>query len=411
MTGRADCVRLDDADRLADHRDRFAIPDGVIYLDGNSLGPLPKAAPARIEEVVREEWGRGLIRSWNAAGWIDLPRRVGDKIGRLVGAAPGQVVVADSTSVNLFKALAAALGMRPGRRVVVAEREAFPTDLYMAQGLSELLGGTIELRLVESGAVGEAIDGDVAVAMLTHVDYRTGAIHDMEAVNRRAHAAGALMLWDLAHSAGVLPLELDRTGADLAVGCGYKYLNGGPGAPAFIYVAERHQGSFRQPLAGWMGHAAPFAFEQRYEPAPDIRRALCGTPPVISLAALEVGVDELLAADMARMRAKAVHLTGMFRRLVARECAGFGLSFFGPEDPAVCGNQVSVRHPQGYAVMQALIHRGVIGDFRRPDVMRFGFAPLYIRHVDLWDAVAQLRDILETRAWDHPEFHRRAAVT
>ncbi|HYH38837.1 MAG TPA: kynureninase [Azospirillum sp.] len=406
---RDEVAALDAADPLAGRRERFDLPDGVIYLDGNSLGALPRATPDHVGRVVREEWGRGLIRSWNSAGWIDLPQRVGDKIGRLVGAAEGQVVVADSTSVNLFKALAAATRMRPGRRVVLSERGNFPTDLYIVQGLADL--ADVALRMVEREEIPSAIGADTAVVMLTHVDYRTGAMHDMAAVTRAAHEAGALMLWDLAHSAGALPVDLDGCGADLAVGCGYKYLNGGPGAPAFLYVAARHQEAFRQPLTGWMGHAAPFAFGTAYEPAPGIRRALCGTPAVLALAALEAGVDELLAVDMAELRRKSLGLTRLLRDLVAEECAGFGLTPVGPEDPDRCGSQVSVAHPQGYAVMQALIARGVIGDFRAPDIMRFGFAPLYIRYADVWEAVRILKDILTTGAWDRPEFHRRAAVT
>ena len=407
---RDDVAALDATDVLAARRERFELPEGIIYLDGNSLGALPRATPGHVARLVREEWGQGLIRSWNAAGWIDLPQRVGDKVGRLVGAAPGQVVVADSTSVNLFKALAAAVRMRPGRRVVLSERGNFPTDLYIVQGLGEMVGG-VELRMVERDEIPAAIDETTAVVMLTHVDYRTGAVHDMAAVTRAAHEAGALMLWDLAHSAGALPVELDGCGADLAVGCGYKYLNGGPGAPAFLYVAARHHEAFRQPLSGWMGHAAPFAFGTAYEPAPGIRRALCGTPAVLAMAALEAGVDELLAVDIGDIRLKSLGLTRLFRTLVAQECAGFGLAPVGPEAPERCGSQVSVAHPQGYAVMQALIARGVIGDFRAPDIMRFGFAPLYLRYADVWDAVRILREILETGAWDRPEFHRRAAVT
>ncbi|HSK41630.1 MAG TPA: kynureninase [Arenibaculum sp.] len=408
---REGCAALDAADPLAGCRERFVLPEGMVYLDGNSLGPLPRDTVARLDHVMREEWGRGLVRSWNTADWIGLPQRVGDKIGRLVGAAEGQVVVADSTSVNLFKTLAGALALRPGRRIVVAELDAFPTDLYMAQGLSALLGGRHELRLVESTEVEAALDPDVAVVMLTHVDYRRGAVHDMAAVARAVHGVGALMLWDLAHSAGAMPVDLDGTAADLAVGCGYKYLNGGPGAPAFIYVARHLQASFRQPLTGWMGHAAPFAFDPRYEPAPDIRRVLCGTPPVLAVAALEAGVDELLAVDMAQVRAKSLSLTGLFRRLVGERCGRMGLEPFGPADPTVCGSQVSLRHAQAYAVVQALIAAGVIGDFRMPDILRFGFAPLYLRHVDVWDAVEALRRVLGSGEWDRPEFRRRAAVT
>ncbi len=399
MIGRDDVLALDAADPLAGCRARFALPDGVIYLDGNSLGALPRAAADAVARTVHAEWGEGLIRSWNAAGWIDMPSRVGDKIGRLIGAAPGQVVAADSTSVNLFKALTAALRLRPGRRVIVSERGNFPTDLYVAQGLAEL-------RLVER--LPEGIDDAVAAVMATHVDYRSGAVHDMQAVTEAAHAAGALMVWDLAHSAGAMPLDLDGCGVDLAVGCGYKYLNGGPGAPAFLYVARRHLAGFAQPLTGWMGHAAPFSFETGYRPAPDIRRALCGTPPVLGLAALEAAVEDLLAVDMAAIRAKSLSLTRLFRDLVAQACP---LPVFGPADPAACGSQVSLRHPQAYAVMQALIAEGVIGDVRAPDLMRFGFAPLYVRHLDVWDAVQALTRILAEGAWDRPEFHRRNAVT
>ncbi|HEX7127952.1 MAG TPA: kynureninase [Thermodesulfobacteriota bacterium] len=408
---REDLAALDAADPLGRHRARFALPEGVIYLDGNSLGALPRSVPARLARVAEREWGEGLVRSWNTAGWIDLPARVGDRIGRVVGAAPGQVVVADSTSINVFKTLAAAVRMRPERAVVLSERDNFPTDLYVAQGLAELTGGRPALRLVDRREIPAAIDGDVAVVMLTHVDYRSGAMHDLAAVTRTAHDAGALVLWDLAHSAGVMPLDLDRAEVDLAVGCGYKYLNGGPGAPAFLYVARRHQAAFRQPLAGWMGHEAPFAFETTYRPAPGIRRALCGTPPVLSLAALEAGVDEVLAADLAEVRRKSVRMTGLFRRLVRERCDGLGLAPFGPDDPERCGSQVSLRHAEGYAVVQALAARGVIGDFRAPDILRFGFAPLYLRYVDLWDAVAALHAVLASGEWDRPEYRRRAAVT
>lgn len=406
MIGRDDVLALDAADCLADRRARFALPEGVIYLDGNSLGALPKAAPERLRRVVEGEWGEGLIRSWNSAGWIDLPLTVGDKIGRLIGAAPGQVAVADSTSLNVFKALAAALRLRPGRTVVVSERDNFPTDLYMAQGLGELTA--LELRLVDRDEIAAAIDAAVAALMLTHVDYRSGAIHDMAGLTQAAQRAGALTVWDLAHSAGALPVDLDGCGADFAVGCGYKYLCGGPGAPAFLYVARRHHEAFRQPLTGWMGHADPFAFAPAYAPADGIRRALCGTPPVLALAALEAGVDELLAVDMAALRAKSLALTSLFRRLIAQECP---LPVLGPDDPALCGSQVSLRHPQAYAVMQALIADGVIGDVRAPDLLRFGFAPLYVRFADAWNAVQSLKRILETGRWDRPRFHRRAAVT
>jgi len=406
---REDLAALDAADPLAPFRERFALPGGVIYLDGNSLGALPKAVAGRIAEVVEAEWGRDLIKSWNLNDWFTLPGRAGDKIAKLIGARPGEVVVADSTSVNLFKLLAAALKLRPGRTVIVSEPENFPTDLYVAQGLGDLLGG-IELRLAEPEGLSQAIGEDVAVLMLTHVNYRTGRMHDMAGVTKQAHAAGALMLWDLAHSAGALPLDLAGAGVDLAVGCGYKYLNGGPGAPAFLHVATRLQDDVRPPLSGWMGHAAPFEFDTDYRPAEGIARNLCGTPGILSMAGLDTALDLMLEADMAAIRAKSVALGDAFAALVAQECAGHGLALASPP-AATRGSQVSFRHTDGYAIMQALIDRGVIGDFRAPDLMRFGFAPLYNRFVDVYDAVAVLKDIMESRAWDAPAFHARAAVT
>lgn len=408
---RADCAALDARDPLAAARDDFELPEGVVYLDGNSLGALPRATRARLGEVISSEWGRDLIRSWNVHGWIDLPRRLGDKIARLLGASAGEVVVADSTSVNLFKTLAAALRINSRRRVIVSEGENFPTDLYMAQGLASFLEQGHQLRLVDGAAIEQAVDADTAVVMLTQVNYRTGAMFDIDAITRAAHGAGALMLWDLAHSAGAIPVGLDAARADFAVGCGYKYLNGGPGAPAFLFVAERHQEKFVQPLSGWLGHAAPFAFEPSYRPADGVARYLCGTPAILSMVALEIGVDILLRHDLAQIRAKSVALGELLIALVAQECAGAGLALASPRVAAQRGSQVSFRHLDGYAVMQALIARGVIGDFRAPDILRFGFAPLYVRHVDIWDAVAALKDVLSTRAWDRPEFKVRAAVT
>ncbi len=408
---RANLAQRDVSDALAHLRERFTLPDGVIYLDGNSLGALPKATAGRLDEVVREEWGRTLIASWNRHDWITLPQRVGDKIARLIGAEPGEVVVADSTSINLFKTLAAALALNPGRRTILSERDNFPTDLYIAQGLAGFLGGRHRLRLVDGAEIERAIDDDTAVVMLTQVNYRTGAMFDLQAMTAAAHRAGAVMLWDLAHSAGAFPVDLRAAEADLAVGCGYKYLNGGPGAPAFLYVARRHQPRFVQPLSGWMGHAAPFAFETDYRPAAGIARYLCGTPPILSLAALEVGVDLLLDVDMAAVRAKSAVLGDLFIELVETECAGLGLSLVSPRDGRRRGSQVSFRHADGFPVMQALIARGVIGDFRAPDILRFGFTPLYLRFVDVWDAVARLKDVLATRAWDDARYRVRATVT
>jgi kynureninase len=407
---RADCEARDRADPLASFRERFDLPQGVVYLDGNSLGALPKAAAARVKHAVEREWGADLIKSWNVHRWIDLPQRAGAKIARLVGARAGEVIVADSTSVNLFKMLAAALKMRPGRRIILSEPGNFPTDLYVAQGLIEMLGGRHELKLVPGEEIIGAIDESVAVVSLTHVNYKSGRIHDMAAVTAKAHAGGALMLWDLAHSAGALPVDLNAANADLAVGCGYKYLNGGPGAPAFLFVAERHQAAIRPPLAGWMGHAHPFTFDVGYEPAAGIARNLCGTPPVLSMSALDAALDVMLEADMSAIRAKSLALGDLFLALVEQRCAAHG---FGNGSAArhERGSQVGLLHPEGYAIMQALIARGVIGDFRAPDMLRFGFAPLYNRYTDVWDAVDALASVMDARAWDAPKFKTRAAVT
>jgi kynureninase len=415
-TTRAHCEALDARDPLAALRSRFVLPDGVIYLDGNSLGALPAAAPARIAEVVQQEWGRDLIKSWNTAGWIDLPQRVGDKIARLIGAAPGEVVAADSTSVNLYKVLSVALALAGSeRRVIVSERSNFPTDLYIAEQLLRARGG--ELVLLEHDEIGARLRaGDVALLMLTQVNYRTGRLLDMAALTASAHAHGALTVWDLAHSAGALPVDLHGANADFAIGCGYKYLNGGPGAPAFVWVHPRHVNRLPQPLAGWMGHASGFDFTPGYAPAAGIKRYLCGTPPVIAMAALECGVDTLLAAEplggMAALRAKSLALTDLFSRLVAERCAGHRLVNITPDTHAQRGSQVCLTRADGaYAIVQALIQRGVIGDFRAPDVLRFGFTPLYLRHVDVWDAVEHLCQVLASGEWQDPRFSARAAVT
>ena len=407
---RADCVALDAADDLAPLRDAFVLPEGVVYLDGNSLGALPRRAVDRLRDVTEREWGRDLIRSWNANGWIDLPARVAALLAPLIGAAADEVAVADSTSVNVFKLLAGALRLRPGRRAIVSEQGNFPTDLYVAQGLAGLLGD-VDLRLVPRGGLRGALADDVGVLMLTHVDFRTGEVHDMADLTRAAHEVGALALWDLAHSVGAVPVDLGGCGADLAVGCGYKYLNGGPGAPAFAYVARRLQDAFETPLSGWMGHADPFAFGTRYEPAPGVARLLCGTPPVLSLAALECGVETIARAGIDRLRTKSVALTHLFIRLAEQECGGFGFSLASPREAERRGSQVSLRHPEGYAIVQALAARGVIGDFRTPDVLRFGFAPAYVRFADAWDAVAALRAVMASREWARSEFQEKGRVT
>lgn len=402
---------LDREDDLRSFRDLFQVPEGCIYLDGNSLGAMPAATPARVSAVVEQEWAQDLISSWNKHGWIDLQQRIGAKIGRLIGASDGETIVADSTSVNLFKVLAAALQLRPDRTVIVSERSNFPTDLYIAQGLIALLGNRHQLKLVEPAEVEAAIDDKVAVVMLTHVNYHTGAMHDLAAITARAHAAGALTAWDLAHSAGAVPVKLSAAGADFAVGCGYKYLNGGPGAPAFLYVATKHQPQLSMPLTGWFGHAQPFAFETQYRPAAGISRMLVGTPPIISLAALEVGVDLLLQASIDALRAKSLRQSELFINLVEQELEGHGFAVSSPRDPSRRGSQVCLRHPQAWPISQALIARGVIGDFRAPDVLRLGFTPLYLGYAELWDAVAHLREIMQKRTWDQPQFHAMSKVT
>jgi kynureninase len=406
---RAAALDLDAQDPLAHLREAFELPPGVIYLDGNSLGPLPRAAAAQVDEAVRRQWGQGLITSWNSAGWIEAPQRAGGKLARLIGAQAHEVVVADSTSVNLFKLAAGALTLRPGRTTILTETGNFPTDVYVLEGVCRMAGA--ELRVVRPDEVVPAIDETTAAVVLTHVNYKTARRWDMAAVTAAAHAQGALMLWDLAHTAGALACDLNGAGADLAVGCGYKYLNGGPGAPAFLFVAERHLADIRSPLSGWMGHAEPFAFEDRYRPSRDIRGLLCGTPPILGLAALEAGLDLQLRADARAVEAKGLALCELFIRLVETRLAEHGLMLTGPREMSQRGLHVSFAHPDGYAIIQALIARGVIGDFRDPDILRFGFSPLYLRHVDVVDAVEILREVLETRAWDTPQFRTRAAVT
>ena len=405
---RADLVALDAEDSLAHFRHEFLLPEGVVYLDGNSLGALPKRTVDRMSQVVRTEWGEGLIRSWHE--WIHLPRQVGDKIGRLIGAREGQVIAADSTSVNLFKLLAAALSLRPERSVILTEEGNFPTDVYMAQGLIDLLGRSHKIERVAPDRLSASVDDQTAVLLVTHVNYMTGSVHDLPALTQSAHAAGALILWDLSHTIGAVPVDLDTADVDLAVGCGYKYLTGGPGAPAVLDVAHRLQDEIRPALAGWMGHASPFSFEDDYRPATGIDRHLVGTPSVLSLIALEEAVDLHLEANPVEIRAKSQALTQIFIDLIDQEC-GDELELASERDPAKRGSQVSFRHSEGFPIMQALIDRGVIGDFRTPDILRFGFAPLYLRFVDVWDAVAVLADILASKDWDRPKYRRRSRVT
>ena len=427
MTTLTDVQRLDAQDPLRPLRDLFSLPEGGIYLDGNSLGALPRAVPARVAQVVAEEWGRDLIQSWNSAGWFDLPRRVGDKIAPLIGAGAGEVVATDTTSTNLYKVLSAALHVAaqdaPGRRTIVSERSNFPTDLYIAEALCRERGCT--LRLIEPHEVAASLTPDVAVLMLTHVNYRTGAMHDMAAVTAAAHAAGALMVWDLAHSAGAVPVDLSGADADYAVGCGYKYLNGGPGAPAFVWAHPRLVDRFWQPLAGWWGHAAPFAFTPGYQPAAGITRFQCGTQPIVSLSALDCALDVFAEAEklggMAALRTKSLALTDLFIELVEQLCPG-AFTLVTPREHARRGSQVCLtptdQLPAGsaYAIVQALIARGVVGDFRagdaqQPDIVRLGFTPLYLSYENVLQAAQDLRSVLQNKEYGEPQINQRHAVT
>ena len=416
MTTRSHCQALDAQDPLAPLRNQFSLPEGVIYLDGNSLGARPVASLARAQQVIAEEWGNGLIRSWNSAGWADLSQRLGNRLAPLIGARDGEVVITDTTSINLFKVLSAALTVQrqraAERKVIVSEASNFPTDLYIAEGLAELLQQGYSLRLVNSpDELPQAIDADVAVVLLTHVNYKTGYMYDMQALTALSHECGALSIWDLAHSAGAVPIDLHNAGADYAIGCTYKYLNGGPGSQAFVWVNPALVDLVRQPLSGWFGHTRQFAMEANYAPSAGIARYLCGTQPITSLAMVESGLDTFAATDMQALRAKSLQLTTLFMDLVAQECAGFPLTLNTPVDTRCRGSQVSYEHPQGFAVVQALIARGVIPDYREPRIMRFGFTPLYIGFEDVWNAVAVLKDILHSKSWDQPQFHQRGAVT
>ena len=408
---RAWCEAMDRADPLASLRDRFDLPEGMLYLDGNSLGAMPRGASARALDVVTREWGTDLIKSWNSAGWFDLPVRLGDKLAPLAGAGAGEVIICDSTSQNLFKVLSAAVAMRPDRSVLILEGSNFPTNNYIAEGVAAATGGRVTVRLCEKDEIADAIDADTIAVAITHVHYKTGHVHDMAAITERAQAAGALAVWDLCHSAGAMPVDLNGCNADFAVGCTYKYLNGGPGSPAFLFVAKRHQDQAHQPVTGWWGHAEPFAFEPGYRPQAGLRQFLIGTQPILSMTLLEVGLDIHLSADMAAIRAKSMALTDLFIRLVEQRCAGHGFTLASPREAAARGSQVSFAHADGYPIMRALIAAGVIGDFRAPDTVRFGFTPLYVGYADVWDAVERLAAIMDGGVWKSPEHQARDAVT
>ncbi len=405
-----DVSALDAADPLAPFRERFQLREGLIYLDGNSLGALPKATGERLAAVVADEWGEGLITSWLGAEWSTAPRRIGDKIGRLIGANPGEIVATDSTSVNIFKALTAALSLRRERTVILSEATNFPTDVYMMQGIEAFSGGRVKAVTVAPDVIVDALNEDVAVLLLTQVHYKSGRVRDMAAITRRAHEVGALVVWDLSHSAGAIPVDLNGAKADFAIGCGYKFLNGGPGAPAYLFAAARHHAA-TPVLSGWFGHARPFAFEEDYDPASGIERFQCGTPPVLGLSALEVGVDLMLEADMAEIRRKSLALGDLFIEQMQPLCDAYGFELVSAQGHAERGSQVAYAHPQGYQIVQALKEFDVIADFRAPDILRFGLTPLYLRYQDIVETVERLEKVCATRAWDKPQYHQRAAVT
>jgi kynureninase len=407
MTTRADAERLDERSPLHT-RDLFRLPEGVVYLDGNSLGALPRAVPGRVADVVEREWGEGLIRSWNDAGWMELSARCAARIAPLVGASPDDVHVGDSTSVSLFKTMVAAVRMRPGRRVIVLEPGTFPTDGYIAAGVADLLG--VELRWCDPADPASAVDDDTALLTLTHVDFRTGAMFDMAAVTEAAHAKGALVQWDLCHSVGAVPVDLTAADPDFAVGCTYKYLNGGPGSPAFTWVAPRLQADLRQPITGWMGHAEPFAMSRDYAPLPGIGQLASGTHTVLALASLEAALGVWDGVRMEEVRRTSLSLTDLFIELVEARLPG-EFEIVTPREHDRRGSQVSLRHPEAYGIVQALIARGVVGDFRTPDIARFGFTPLYLRHVDVCDAVEQLAAVLGAGEHRDPSYSMRNAVT
>ncbi len=406
LNSREQFLRLDVEDPLASIREQFDLPPRLIYLDGNSLGAMPREARNRLSEAM-SQWAHGLISSWNNAGWAEAPIRVGDKIGRLLGARPSEVVLGDSTSVNLYKALSAALSLHRGGAILTDEQN-FPTDLYIAEAVAKKWG--VQVRRVPRNQLGEAIQHGVAVVTATHVDYRTGHMLDLRELTKAAHDAGALFVWDLCHSAGAVPLDLNGAEVDLAVGCTYKFLNGGPGAPAYIFAARRLHGDLNNPIPGWFGHDHPFEFDSGYRPAPDARRFLTGTPAILSVAALEAAIDLWLIVDIALVRSKSLVLADLLIDQVRRQCEGLGLELASPEEPAIRGSQVSFRHPNAYGLVRALAEVGIVGDHRPPDIARFGLTPLYTRYVDMWDAAEKLSEVLRQRTYLAPRFAVKAGV-
>lgn len=409
------CQQWDAEDELANLKSQFDLPQGVIYLDGNSLGAKPIKAMDCAQQVINQQWGTDLINSWNKAGWWDLPVRLGNKIGQLVGARENETVVTDTTSMNLFKVLATAIGIQqqhPTRKTIIAERDSFPTDLYMIEGFMALINQGYKLQLIDQPEdLPLYLDEQTAVVVLSHVNYRTGYLHDMAAVNQQAHAQGALIIWDLCHSIGAVPIDLNGSNSDFAIGCTYKYLNGGPGSPAMLWVHSRYQTAFNQPLSGWWGHAKPFAMDVSYTPADNVRRYLCGTQPIVSMSLVECGVDIFLQTDMQALRQKSLRLTDVLIQLLEQECAGYDLTLITPREHLHRGSHISVRHPHGYAIVQALIARGVIGDYREPEVIRLGVTPLYLSFCDIWQAVQHLKQVLVSQEWAQPQFQTRQQVT
>ena len=410
---REDFTSLDKIDPLAKVRDEFSLPQNLIYFDGNSLGPLPKCTIHTLETMIQKEWGNGLIGSWNKENWINMPRELGNKIAPLVGAKLGEVIVVDSTSVNLFKVLTSALLLNKNRRVIVSEAENFPSDLYILEGVNKMFGESYERHLIEEGdyEIDKYIDTSTAVVMLSHVNYKTGLISDIKRITSIAHEKGALVIWDLSHSVGVMPLYLHDCGVDFAVGCTYKHLNGGPGAPGFLYVHKSLIEKVSQPLTGWMGHIQPFEFAVNYQPANDICKYICGTPPIIAYKAIESGLTVFEQVSMNVVREKSIKLSEMFIQLMQQECIKFGFELFSPRNAEQRGSQVSFTHGNGFSIMQTLISHSVVGDFRQPNILRFGFSPLYMRFEDVWDAVICLREIMQTKEWQSEQFNKRGYVT
>ncbi len=410
---RSTCQEADGRDPTGHLREMFVLPEGVIYLDGNSLGPASRTSIEAIEHLIEQEWAQGLIRSWNDAGWFQMPTFLGDGLAEILGADKGQALVCDTTSINLYKVLHAAVALRPERNVIVSEADSFPTDLYVLEGVVTSLPHEYRIRLIgrDVDNIDQALDENTAIVLLSHVNYRTGELLDLRAISEKAHAVGALVIWDLSHSVGVVPLALDTDGADFAIGCTYKYLNAGPGAPAFLYVAQRHIALSRQPLQGWWGHAEPFAFDPCFKPDPGIRKFLCGTQPIISMKGVQTALEHCRPTDIDALRSKSLALTDLFMALVEQRCKEFNLEIVTPRNQRQRGSQVSIEFAEGYPVVRAMIAQGVIGDFRAPNIMRFGIAPSYIRFVDVWDAVETLRQCLTAKVWQDSRYNRRTTVT